>query len=179
MPGRVSSEPVQSLPPANILVTKEPVSIAPPSRPSSRPPSRPSSRPSSRPPSRPPTPPPLVNGVEFDNHPTPETTAAAIIRSSQNPMLPPPSTTPRAQQVAQPKCPSPTIPPPESTPPVTPKPQNTHVNGHEPSTPPATVTSRYSPVSKITTFFRLYFVRFSCCETRQKLVQYYYKNPCG
>jgi len=98
---------------------------------------------------------PLVNGIEIDNHSTPETTTASTthIRPSQNPMLPPPSTTPRALQVSQPKCPSPTIPPP-STPPTTPKPQSTHVNGHEPSTT-ATVTSRYSPVSKITIHFSI------------------------
>jgi len=70
-------------------------------------------------------------------------------------MLPPPSTTPRALQVSQPKCPSPTIPP-ASTPPTTPKLQSTHVNGHEPSTTPATVTSRYSPVSKIFIYFKFY-----------------------
>lgn len=125
MPGRVSSEPTQNL---HVTASKEPVSITPPSRQ--------------------PTP-PLVNGVEFDNLPTPETNIVPTshIRPSQNPILPPPSTIPRALQVSQPKCPSPTIPP-ASTPPITPKSQNTHVNGHEPSTPPATVTSRFSPVSK-------------------------------
>lgn len=95
--------------------------------------------------------PPLVNGVEFDNQSTAETTTGSTthVRPPQNStMLPPPSITPRALQVLQPKCPSPTIPP-ASTPPITPKLQNTLVNGHEPSaTPPATVTSRYSPVSE-------------------------------
>lgn len=100
------------------------------------------------PPSRQPSP-PLVNGVELDNQKlTPETTTGSTthVRPSQNPMLPPPSTTPRAQQVSQPKCPSPAVPP-ASTPPITSKIQNTQVNGHESSTPPATVASRYSPVS--------------------------------
>jgi len=136
LPGRVSSsEPIQHLP---ATVSKEPISMTPPC-----------SRQST---------PPLVNGVEFDNHMMPETTTAsatAHIKPSQNPMLPPPSTTPRALQVSQPKCPSPTIPP-ASTPPIPPKPQNTHLNGHEPSTPPATVTLRYSPVSKMSTIIIIY-----------------------
>lgn len=125
----MSSEPVvqQHLP---ATVSKEPpISMTPPC-------------------SRQPTP-PLVNGMEFDNHTMPEITTASTtthVRPSQNPMLPPPSITPRALQASQPKCPSPTIPP-ASTPPVTPKPQSTHLNGHEPSTPPATITLRYSPVS--------------------------------
>lgn len=108
--------------------------------------------------SRQPTP-PLVNGVDFDNYTVPETTTASAtvhIRPSQNPMLPPSTTTPRALQVSQPKCPSPTIPP-ASTPPITTsKPQTTHLNGHEPSTPPATVTMRYSPVSKMSKIFIIF-----------------------
>lgn len=128
IPERVSSEPTQNSPPTASI---EPAPITPPIRQ--------------------PTP-PLVNGVVFDNHSTqPEATPTSVTphtRPLQNPMLPPPSTTPRAVHVTQPKCPSPTIPP-ASTPPITPKPQNTHVNGHELSTPPATVTSRYSPVSTI------------------------------
>lgn len=137
MPGRISSESTQNLP---ATVSKDPVSVTPPSRQ--------------------PTP-PVVNGVEFDNHSTPETTTASTthIRPSPNPMLPPPSTTPRVLQVSQPKCPSPTIPP-TSTPPITTKPQNSHVNGHEPSTPPTAVTSRYSPVSKINSNYVKYLRKF-------------------
>jgi len=130
LPGRVSTEPThQSLPVTT--ASKESISITPPSQ-----------QPTS----------PLVNGVEFDNHTPPEATTASStthIRPSQNSMLPPLSTTPRALQVSQPKCPSPTIPPASTPPIITPKLQNTHVNGHEPITPPATVTSRYSPVSQI------------------------------
>lgn len=133
MPGRVSSEPVQNLP--AVAVSKEPMSITPPSRQ--------------------PTP-PLINGLDNDNHSTAETIAAPTthIRPSQNTMLPPPSTTPRALQVSQPKCTSPTIPITSTSPVTAPKLQNTHVNGHESATPPAaTVPSRYSPVSNIAFFF--------------------------
>lgn len=98
--------------------------------------------------------PPLVNGVELDNYLTPEpnlsTSSTVHIRPSENHMLPPSSTVPRALQVSQPNCPSPTIPPVSTPPIITPKLQSPQVNGHEPSTPQTTtVTSRYSPVSEM------------------------------